>query len=675
MKKTILMILIVMALSSGASASGLQNVQSSWNIGNLTVSNTDEGEYLTDSSGNILGGPYDLISDYSGYPYIQNEDGSKILYDTDGTIIAEVTGGNDILPPANGIYAIMRGTDNMDLCTQFELYDYETRELLHVFDRAFMYYLEQQTDRMVIEKDGKYAFCDKYGNMLTDYIYDEVKQRFNPDYTPFPASYAIVVENGVEKYIDKNFNEIDLDNYNGEPFVTNCVHIKAPDGSDYMDIYELESGDRYALYDLANDAFLISYQSEYRFAEMNDQYIIVHSKGKCAVLDHSGNIILPLSDMSYSLTEDSMISYSGYDGDNYVNGTIDPSTGIAENTLPGANAYFHQLTGARDMNSIDSAVIVYSDGRCADLENEDIQLFLEHYWNFNYDRVISPLSAFAQPSYYIKLYLSDGNGSIAVAEDSRVIAGCFGPPENGRQNYVMYFPYIGNARNDLYTLNSDLAEKYRSRTRETTAEDNIVFPDVDLLSTNGCSNWAKTEIERAAANNLLPFELTEKYTENISREDFCILAYRMIATSVDPDSDSRMGMYMSVQKIMDERGISSETKMFTDTYDSRITPLSAMGIIDGMGDGTFAPDSSITREQAAAILYRAMVFLGKNTDPGSDSIDYSDESAVSDWAREAVDVISKTGIMQGVGNNSFDPLGTYTVEQAIATMLRLYEAE
>ena len=41
--------------------------------------------------------------------------------------------------------------------------------------------------------------------------------------------------------------------------------------------------------------------------------------------------------------------------------------------------------------------------------------------------------------------------------------------------------------------------------------------------------------------------------------------------------------------------------------------LSGTGIIYGMGDGTFAPEESITREQAATILYRTAEFLGNKT--------------------------------------------------------------
>lgn len=39
----------------------------------------------------------------------------------------------------------------------------------------------------------------------------------------------------------------------------------------------------------------------------------------------------------------------------------------------------------------------------------------------------------------------------------------------------------------------------------------------------------------------------------------------------------------------------------------------------------------------------------------------------------AVDQVSAAGVMNGVGNDCFGPVGSYTREQAIATILRLHD--
>ena len=51
---------------------------------------------------------------------------------------------------------------------------------------------------------------------------------------------------------------------------------------------------------------------------------------------------------------------------------------------------------------------------------------------------------------------------------------------------------------------------------------------------------------------------------------------------------------------------------------------------------------------------------------------FADNASISSWARDAVGRVKAAGIMDGTGNNQFTPQGTYTREQSILTILRLY---
>ncbi|MDR1330118.1 MAG: S-layer homology domain-containing protein [Oscillospiraceae bacterium] len=55
-------------------------------------------------------------------------------------------------------------------------------------------------------------------------------------------------------------------------------------------------------------------------------------------------------------------------------------------------------------------------------------------------------------------------------------------------------------------------------------------------------------------------------------------------------------------------------------------------------------------------------------------ITFSDNDAISPWAYEAVATMSDIGVMNGVGNNMFAPKDSYTREQCIATIIRLFAA-
>ena len=56
-----------------------------------------------------------------------------------------------------------------------------------------------------------------------------------------------------------------------------------------------------------------------------------------------------------------------------------------------------------------------------------------------------------------------------------------------------------------------------------------------------------------------------------------------------------------------------------------------------------------------------------------DVIMYDDVSDISDWAKSAVSSMRAMDIMKGVSEREFAPKDSYTKEQAIATMVRLYE--
>lgn len=349
---------------------------------------------------------------------------------------------------------------------------------------------------------------------------------------------------------------------------------------------------------------------------------------------------------------------------------------------------FHNAIGVDDINNIKYGVIVNNtEKKCADIDHSDLVKWLEVYWDFNYERVIAPLSAYSLDGEYIKFWNEDKSRSYIVYPNSGIIAGKYGNAYEThgeiKQNYVWYLPRISNSRGALTSADTNLKHTYLRQVdevefkgdnqREFTSNDDIEIPSENLLITENASPWAVPEIEKAAACNLMVYDLYEKYTQPVTRYDFCRLAYRLTATEFEPDSDSRTGIQFAVSDILTERGISNSAK-FSDCSYLEVENLASMGIIEGMGDGTFRPDESITREQAAALLYRTAVFLGNKTmaEPGYGNM-YSDEYSISDWAKSPVAAITAMGIMQGVSESEFAPKETYTVEQAVATMMRLYE--
>ena len=170
------------------------------------------------------------------------------------------------------------------------------------------------------------------------------------------------------------------------------------------------------------------------------------------------------------------------------------------------------------------------------------------------------------------------------------------------------------------------------------------------------SDWAKSDIEKAIALNIINVGGNYNFPAPITREEFCELIYNYC---------------YNVIKEVDT--VTGENK-FTDTTNSKIIRLNAMGIINGKSETEFAPNDLLTREEAAVILNR-MVNKTIPVPVTEMYFNFDDEASISAWASDSIQIMCNMGVMNGVGDNKFAPKETYTTEQAIATIVRVYAAQ
>ena len=124
-----------------------------------------------------------------------------------------------------------------------------------------------------------------------------------------------------------------------------------------------------------------------------------------------------------------------------------------------------------------------------------------------------------------------------------------------------------------------------------------------------------------------------------------------------------------------------EVTEFTDFTDVITgTPLSAAvswaygaGVVNGMGDGSFAPGASITREQIAAMLYRYAAYRYEDISVRGILNTFSDAMSVSVWAVDEVGWTIGMRIINGMGDGTVAPQGTATRAQ-VAQMLLNYDS-
>ena len=175
------------------------------------------------------------------------------------------------------------------------------------------------------------------------------------------------------------------------------------------------------------------------------------------------------------------------------------------------------------------------------------------------------------------------------------------------------------------------------------------------------SAWAQKSVDAARAAGIVPAQVNSAFDTAITREDFCSLA---------------AAVYRAWEKKDALTAYTSSRVSFSDTDNADVLLCASAGVVNGVGNGKFAPQKNITRQEAASMLYR-LAALNKNTkDDEATSLPhiFADSANIQSWAWKNVDWVYRQGIMNGMGENTFAPDGEYTREQSIVTALRLYDS-
>lgn len=96
------------------------------------------------------------------------------------------------------------------------------------------------------------------------------------------------------------------------------------------------------------------------------------------------------------------------------------------------------------------------------------------------------------------------------------------------------------------------------------------------------------------------------------------------------------------------------------------------GITTGITDSLFGIGNSITREELATLISRYVNFKGISLKDAEDAVEtYADADNVSDWAKDSVECMRKSGILLGDENGSVRPKDPITRAEAATIFVRL----
>ena len=112
----------------------------------------------------------------------------------------------------------------------------------------------------------------------------------------------------------------------------------------------------------------------------------------------------------------------------------------------------------------------------------------------------------------------------------------------------------------------------------------------------------------------------------------------------------------------------------THWSNSAVSYLKNNGISNGDDAGLYHPDSNITRQEFAVLLYR---YLSPSEDFSSVALPFADASSIADWAKDSVRAMYALGITTGStdlqGRLCFYPTATISRQEAVTMLGRLLE--
>lgn len=183
-----------------------------------------------------------------------------------------------------------------------------------------------------------------------------------------------------------------------------------------------------------------------------------------------------------------------------------------------------------------------------------------------------------------------------------------------------------------------------------TKDDEKTFYDLDGFE------WAKDYINSLSSKKVINGfgDGTFKPGNKVTREEFV----KMLVVALNLKGDIKLG--------------------FNDVDSTHwaygyIKTAVASGIVNGISDTEFGITSEITRQDMAVMAYRAAKKVGKLNNIEPDKNNFSDESDIADYAKDAIAYMKSAGIINGVGENMFNPLGTATRAETAVVISKIID--
>ena len=194
---------------------------------------------------------------------------------------------------------------------------------------------------------------------------------------------------------------------------------------------------------------------------------------------------------------------------------------------------------------------------------------------------------------------------------------------------------------------------------------------------NFISNFAfasVTDGENAGTTGYTDVAADAWYADSVAAVTEQGLMTGVTGSTFAPDVTTTRGMMVTILHRMAGEPAAATAATFTDVADTSycaaaVDWASETGVASGVGNHTFAPDNTLTREQAVTMLYRYAQLQGLDVTGTGDLSAYTDGSSVSAFAQDAVSWAVSNGLLKG-NAGALNPQGSASRAELAALMVR-----
>lgn len=143
----------------------------------------------------------------------------------------------------------------------------------------------------------------------------------------------------------------------------------------------------------------------------------------------------------------------------------------------------------------------------------------------------------------------------------------------------------------------------------------------------------------------------------------------------EPNRGISRAEFAKILVCMTETPLDTDENVFSDVaagvwYYKYACAAFKAGLVSGDEEGRFYGNKIITREEMAAMIHRVMKIIGISP-AESDVLGFDDDELIGGWAKESVNYLKRTGVVNGRSKNFYEPKAELSRAEAAAVVYKV----